>query len=68
VIAAILGTGLVTLAIGWVLGMWTRKRSSRWCPVDGATLSCPRCATTGAHSLMGPANLARPASTVDGSK
>lgn len=65
-IAAILVGGIVGLAVGWVVGMWTRRRSDRWCPVDGARLTCPRCTTAGAHSLGSPANLARRASTVEG--
>lgn len=58
-IAAICGSALVALAIGWCLGMWTRRRSDQWCPVDGANLTCTRCITAGVHSLAGPANLAR---------
>ena len=66
-VAALLGIGVAgALAAGWLLGMWTRKRSDQWCPVDGAKLSCPRCTTAGAHSLGSPANLARRASTVEG--
>ena len=37
-IPVLLGTGLVGLAVGWVLGMWTRKRSDTWCPVDGTKM------------------------------
>jgi hypothetical protein len=66
VIAAVLGTSLTGLAFGWVAGMWTRKRSDAWCPVDGAKLTCPRCTTAGAHSLGSPVNVAGRASTVDG--
>jgi hypothetical protein len=64
-IVAVLGSSLLALAIGWVLGMWTRKRSDRWCAVDGSKLVCVRCITTGAHSLGGLANLARHSSTVE---
>jgi hypothetical protein len=46
VVAAVLG-----LLVGWVAGMWTRKRSNLWCPVDGEKLTCPRCATRAVHSL-----------------
>ena len=60
-VAAVLG-----LLIGWVLGMWTRKRSNLWCPVDGGKLTCPRCRTASVHSLGSPANLRRRASTVEG--
>jgi hypothetical protein len=66
VIAAILGGGVVALGIGWVLGMWTRKRSNLWCEVDGARLTCPQCTTAGAHSLGSPDNLAHRSSTVEG--
>jgi hypothetical protein len=65
VIAAMIGSGVVALTIGWCLGMWTRKRSDLWCPVDGAKLCCARCTTAGAHSLGSPANAARRASTVE---
>ncbi len=64
-IAAMLGGGFVILGVGWLLGMWTRKRSDHWCPVDGAKLTCSRCMTAGAHSLGGQANAARWVSTVD---
>jgi hypothetical protein len=65
-IAAILGGGIAGLAVGWVVGMWTRRRSDLWCPVDGAGLTCPRCTTAGVHSLGSSANLARRESTVEG--
>jgi hypothetical protein len=63
---AIVASVVVSLAIGWLLGMWTRKRSDTWCPVDGTKLSCPRCTTAGAHFLGSPANLTRRSSTVEG--
>lgn len=66
--AAVLGS-LLALAIGWLAGMWTRKRSDLWCPVDGTKLTCARCTTcttAGVHSLGSPANLTRRASTVEG--
>jgi hypothetical protein len=66
VIAAVIGIGLVVLPIGWVLGMWTKKRSSRWCPVDGTKLTCPHCATRAVHSHGSQANLRRRSSMVDG--
>jgi hypothetical protein len=66
VIAAVLGAGVVGVVVGWVFGMWTRKRSDQWCPVDGSKLSCPRCTTAGVHSLGSPANLARRSSRMDG--
>jgi len=65
-VAVALGIGAVGLAVGWLLGMWTRKRSDRWCPVDGTKLSCSRCTTAGVHSLSGRANTAHQRSTVDG--
>lgn len=64
-IAAVIGTALVMLLVGWVLGMWTKKRSNQWCPVDGTKLTCPRCATTAVHSLGSTANLVRRSSTVE---
>jgi hypothetical protein len=35
---------VVALVLGWLAGMLTKARSSHWCPVDGARLSCPQCA------------------------
>lgn len=64
-VAAVIGSSLVALAIGWITGMWTRTRSDQWCPVDGEKLTCPRCLTAGAHSLGSPANLARRTAAVD---
>jgi len=63
---AIVASVVIGLALGWVAGMWTRKRSDTWCPVDGSKLCCPRCTTAGAHSLGSPANALRRASTVKG--
>jgi hypothetical protein len=31
--------------IGWIAGMYTLRRSQRWCPRCGDTLRCPMCAT-----------------------
>jgi hypothetical protein len=43
-----IAVGLVVgLVAGWVAGMWTRKRSDRWCPVDGSRLKCLECAKAG---------------------
>ena len=42
---------LVSLVIGWTAGMWTRKRSDRWCPVDGSKLDCIQCRSAGAHLI-----------------
>jgi hypothetical protein len=42
---------VVALIPGWLAGMVTRARSSHWCPVDGARLSCPECARAGLHIL-----------------
>ena len=64
-IAVLLGGLLVGLGVGWVLGMWTRKRSNTWCPIDGTKLTCPRCATA-VHALGSKGNLARRSSTVEG--
>jgi hypothetical protein len=37
--------------LGWVAGLWTRKRSEHWCPVDGSQLRCIQCLRAGAHQL-----------------
>jgi hypothetical protein len=58
--------GVVALAVGWVLGMWTRKRSDRWCVIDGTKLSCPRCTTAGLHSLGSSANPGQQVSSIYG--
>ena len=63
---AIVAGAAIALAVGWAAGMWTRKRSNLWCPVDGTKLSCPRCTTAGLHSLGSSANLARRSSIVEG--
>jgi len=62
---AIAASVVIGLALGWVAGMWTRKRSDTWCPVDGSKLSCPRCITAEAP-LGSPANALRRKSTVEG--
>lgn len=49
---------VLSLAVGWLIGMWTRKRSDRWCPVDGSKLACVRCLSAGAHLLGGSADTA----------
>ena len=41
----------LALVVGWVAGMVTHKRAERWCPLDGSTLTCPRCAKAGLHVL-----------------
>jgi len=33
VVAVVGSVALCALLIGWLLGMWTRKRSDQWCPV-----------------------------------
>ncbi len=58
---AITASVVAGLAVGWVCGMWARKRSNLWCPVDGSTLSCPQCLSEGAHLAR-----TRRASTVEG--
>jgi hypothetical protein len=42
---------VVALFVGWLAGMLTKERSSHWCPVDGARLTCPECAKAGLHVL-----------------
>jgi hypothetical protein len=39
----VIATSVLGLAVGWVVGMWTRRRSDRWCPVDGTILACTSC-------------------------
>jgi hypothetical protein len=51
VIAVGIISGGVALAVGWVAGMWTRKRSDQWCSVDGSKLVCTQCTAAGMHSL-----------------
>jgi hypothetical protein len=63
---AIVASVVLGLAVGWLGGMWTRRRSDTWCPVDGTKLSCPRCASAGTHLPGSPANVARRSSTVEG--
>ena len=44
-------TLVVVLLLGWVAGMWTRKRSDHWCPIDGSRLRCIECSGI-AHRLL----------------
>ncbi|MFB9234087.1 hypothetical protein ACFFWC_00825 [Plantactinospora siamensis] len=34
---------LASALLGWIAGMWTFKRSQRWCPTCGNALACPSC-------------------------
>jgi hypothetical protein len=43
---------VVTGLLGWLTGMWTKTRSSHWCPVDGSRLRCLDCARAGLHTLI----------------
>jgi hypothetical protein len=52
VIALLLGVP-VAMTVGWAAGMWTRKRSDRWCGVCGSALNCPTCTSAGAHRIAG---------------
>lgn len=36
-------TAGATATLGWIAGMWTLKRSQRWCPTCGDVLTCPSC-------------------------
>lgn len=38
------GAAVAALAIGFVAGFATYRRSRRWCTVCGTTLQCPACA------------------------
>lgn len=42
---------LAASVLGWVVGMWTRRRADHWCPQCGSTLTCPGCLRAGAHHL-----------------
>lgn len=37
------------ILFGWVAGMWTRRRTERWCASCGSQLECGRCQHTGIH-------------------
>ena len=37
---------------GWIAGMWTLKRTERWCAACGSALECGRCQRTGVHPLV----------------
>jgi hypothetical protein len=50
VVALALST-FIALVVGWLAGMVTRQRASRWCPYDGARLACLECARAGLHVL-----------------
>jgi len=38
-IACLLGVAV----LGWIAGMWTFRRSEKWCPVHGTKLTCAHC-------------------------
>jgi len=41
---AVVVTAVPALGLGWLAGMWTFRRTLRWCPVCGTVLGCPACA------------------------
>jgi hypothetical protein len=53
-------TTVMALVVGWLAGMLTRQRASRWCPHDGAQLTCPECAKAGLHVLRNGGRQAPP--------
>ena len=69
---ALIISTVAAMLIGWIAGMWTRKRAEHWCPVDGATLRCPECAKATQPAAQPTNNaeltteVAMPLSTVDG--
>ena len=42
---------LATTGLGWVAGMWTKDRTSRWCAKCGTVLTCRTCSQAGSHRL-----------------
>jgi hypothetical protein len=44
-------TLLAVVVLGWVAGMWTRRRADHWCTQCGTTLRCPTCLRAGGHHL-----------------
>ncbi len=44
-------TLVAVVVLGWVAGMWTRKKADHWCPQCGTTLKCPNCLRAGLHHL-----------------
>jgi hypothetical protein len=38
------GIVIFALAVGWVAGMWTRRRTNVWCTACGHGLQCLACA------------------------
>ena len=42
---------LLAMGLGWVAGLWTRRRTNRWCAACGAVLTCRDCTRAGAHQL-----------------
>jgi predicted RNA-binding Zn-ribbon protein involved in translation (DUF1610 family) len=39
----IVGAVVVSLVVGWAVGMVTFRRSTHWCPTCGAILGCNNC-------------------------
>lgn len=46
---------VVALAVGFLAGLVTFKRSLRWCPGCGAVLRCPECAGRPSQAEFGRA-------------
>ena len=58
---------LLTMGLGWVAGMWTKRRTNRWCAECGTVLTCRDCSSAGAHQLeAGAGSLSRRLFAVDG--
>ncbi len=46
-----IGSTFGAAILGWVAGMWTRRRADHWCTQCGTTLQCPNCLRAGGHHL-----------------
>ena len=57
-VVVVIGIAVFALILGWVVGMLTFRRTLRWCPRDGASLTCPVCdgRPIGANSGIVPVN------------
>jgi hypothetical protein len=45
----VISMSIALILLGWIAGMWTRRRADHWCKQCGATLKCPNCLRAGAR-------------------
>ena len=53
--AALVIACLITLVIGFCIGVALVRAKQRWCPTCGVTMTCPDCAARAAQEVSGGA-------------